>query len=198
MCPDRQILSVYFDGELPSPWKEKMESHLERCPQCRRRIEAYRQMSPNRAAPDSPALMEAAKERVWQRLSAAPDAARPLGGVRRYAPGRGGLWARRVSIPLPAAAAVVLLLVLAVLWSRRPAVPAAAPGMTIASEAEIDAPDVIPVSDMDSVLQYLGGRDSGDMLIIRLPESRKFIRSGEPAIIKAADYSRPAPGGRRP
>jgi hypothetical protein len=36
--------------------------------------------------------------------------------------------------------------------------------------------------------QYLGGDDSGDIVIIRLPESRSFNSYGEPAIIRAAEY----------
>jgi anti-sigma factor RsiW len=202
MCPDRQILSVYFDGELPSPWKAKMESHLEQCSECRRRLEAYRRMSPDRAAPETAARIAAVQGRVWQKLesavgvaaNAAPAGKRVLG--HRY----GGIWTRRVSVPLPAAAAAaVMALALAVLLIRKPAAaPAVTPDMTLASEADLTAPGIIPVSDMDSVLQYLGSRDSSDFLILRLPESRNFTSSGEPAIIKAADYSRNVPGRRYP
>jgi len=52
---------------------------------------------------------------------------------------------------------------------------------------------------MEEVLQQLaGGRDNGEVLIIRLPESRNFTSYGEPAIINAADYSRINPARRRP
>jgi hypothetical protein len=43
---------------------------------------------------------------------------------------------------------------------------------------------------MDEVLRYLGKEDAGDIVIIKLPESKSFSSSGEPALIKAADYSR--------
>jgi hypothetical protein len=62
--------------------------------------------------------------------------------------------------------------------------------MTFASEADLDTPGIIPVSNMDDVLQYLGGRDNGDIIILHLPESRSFVNYGEPAMIKASDYSR--------
>jgi hypothetical protein len=56
---------------------------------------------------------------------------------------------------------------------------------------ESDIPGIIPVSDMPQVLQYLGNQDNkGDIVIIRLPESQNFTRSGEPALIRAVDYSR--------
>ena len=48
---------------------------------------------------------------------------------------------------------------------------------------------IVPITDLNGVLQYLGNDDSPDIMIIRLPESRSFMSSGEPAIIRAADYS---------
>jgi hypothetical protein len=47
----------------------------------------------------------------------------------------------------------------------------------------------IPVADMNGVIQYLGGDDTADIVIIRLPESKSFRSFGEPAMIKAAEYS---------
>jgi len=147
--------------------------------------------------------MEAARERVWQKLEPIENDRHT--GSDAYPPARtrtvrwgGGVWRRSVSIPLPAAAAILLLIALAFLLLLRGMGTEGMSGMTFASEAELDAPDVIPVSDMEDVLQYLGSRDSGDIIILRLPESRNFVNYGEPAIIKAADYSRAMPGRRRP
>jgi hypothetical protein len=68
----------------------------------------------------------------------------------------------------------------------------------ISYEEEFDIPEIYPDLDMASVLQYLNDRDnSGEVLIIRLPESRNFVNYSEPAIIRAADYS-PNVRGRRP
>ena len=30
-CPDKDLYSAYVDGELQSPWKEKIEAHLVSC-----------------------------------------------------------------------------------------------------------------------------------------------------------------------
>jgi hypothetical protein len=68
--------------------------------------------------------------------------------------------------------------------------------MAITAETEI-LPDIIPFSGMESVLQYLGGTDTGDILILRLPESRNFSSYGEPAMLRAADYIRQAPKGKK-
>jgi hypothetical protein len=204
MCPDRQILSVYFDGELPSPWKEKMEAHLASCTACTTILRRYALCStklkkgeefsfkpyPVATIPlktterDAVAFndtLEIARERVWQSLPR-----RKIG----IGPGR-ALWKRRVSLPLPeAAAAAVLLLFLAAALLRRPEQAGVQQDMMMAGNMGLTMQDIVPVSDMDGVLQYLGNQDSSDIVVIRLPESKSFISSGEPTMIKAADYSR--------
>lgn len=197
MCPDRQMISVYLDGELPSPWKEKMENHLAQCPQCREQLDRYRMIS----APGAPAeasLQEAplleAQERVWRNLEARERFRRNESGL---VPKRRALaWGRSVSVPFPVAAAAAAALVIAVaaIWTRRPTEQPLIPQMTIAPQEAIGATEVVPIADMNGVLQYLGSTDNGgDILILRLPESRNFTSSGEPAILKAADYTRRQP-----
>lgn len=34
-CPDSDLYSALLDGEVPSPWKEKLEAHLDQCPNCK-------------------------------------------------------------------------------------------------------------------------------------------------------------------
>jgi anti-sigma factor RsiW len=199
MCPDRQILSLYLDGELPAPWKEKMESHLAQCPECRRQLESYRLVSASAAFADTEfarnetALMETARERVWRNLETRARFRRAGSGALS----RGvSVWRRSISIPFPAvaAAAAVLLVATAVLWIRRPVEPGVfIPQMAVAPEEALTGPDFVPIADMNGVLQYLGSKNDGDVLILHLPESRSFMSSGEPAILKAADYSRRQP-----
>jgi len=198
LCPDRQLLSVYFDGELPSPWKEKMESHIAGCPQCARHMEAYRRIFRASAEDVFAGEEEAVKERVWHKLEqrtgmVAGTAAWPKAWpsvVRDRA-----VWRRYISVPFPAAAAAVILFVaLTLAVALKITGSAANTGMTLAAETEFDAPDTIPVSNMENVLQYLSSRDNGEIIILRLPESRNFVDYGEPAIINAADYSRQSTG----
>jgi hypothetical protein len=215
-CPESQMLSVYFDGEMPSPWKEKLEAHVSGCPDCRKRLETYRVIS--QTPTDVPAE---ASERVWQRLAesaASGDGVAegnldPVGSrcvitdngqpslpeIRRRP-----IWRRRLSVPLPAiAAAAVLVIAFAFVLMRNtpategtPAVAAETGGMpVIAGDTESE---IFPDLDMASVLQYLNDRDGGEVLIIRLPDSRDFFNYSEPAMIRSADYSPNVRGGRRP
>jgi hypothetical protein len=177
MCPDRQILSVYHDGELPSPWKEKMEAHLETCPECRAQLDRYRQIFRNPAVEES--ALDASKERIRRRLD--DRFHRPGPGPRRF-------WSRTVPVPLPAAAAAaaVLVFALAMLFAGQPG--GRVQDIPVAAGMGVDLQN-IPVADFNGMLQYLGGEDSADIVIIRLPESKSFTSLGEPALVKAADYS---------
>jgi anti-sigma factor RsiW len=187
LCPDRQLLSVYFDGEMPSPWKEKMEAHIAGCPRCARQLETYRRISPGMAAAADEGAAEAVKERVWRKLE-----------QRTGSTAWPTVWRRRITVPLPAAAAVVVLFIVLAFVMVLKMGTAESPGMTLASETDFDAPDIIPASDMEDVLQYLGNRDNGEIIILHLPESRNFVNYGEPAIVKAADYSRQTMGRQTP
>ena len=70
MCPDSQIISLYYDEELPSPWKEKMEAHLEACASCRAVLAGYGRLGKGLAALNHPEeFVATAQDRVWEKLS---------------------------------------------------------------------------------------------------------------------------------
>jgi len=136
--------------------------------------------------------MEEAKEKIWKKLQLRR---RPV--QRFYG---NNVWQRKVSVPLPAAAAAAIVIALmTAVWLRGgtgnnnsgyasiPVENTERTGFTIAAEEEI--PGVLPASDLKSVLQYLGG-DHTEIIILQLPENSNFLRSGEPAMIRAADYVR--------
>ncbi|MDR0732267.1 MAG: zf-HC2 domain-containing protein [Treponema sp.] len=196
MCPDRQILSLYVDGELPSPWKEKLEAHLTSCPVCRARAGAWERISRELRVEDEPGR----NERVWERIAARVCAAetvppRGFSGPRDLS--LPGLWRRRVSLPLPAltalgAAAAAFVFVLGSRWLNPPSVqnpPSNLPFISMDSGSiDMEFKDIPSVMDSTDLFQYLESADSSETMIIRLPENRSFRSVGEPKIIKAADY----------
>jgi hypothetical protein len=194
MCPDRQILSLYFDGELPSPWKEKLETHLEGCAGCRARLETYRGLS-LASGTIGEDKMSAARDRVWSRL-AAPPPVKPVESGGLF-PGGEGFWNRSVTLPLPAAAAIFIIIAFFAILALKPqGAVLISDTPPVASVIDMDVPGIAPVSDMSGVLQYLSSQDTSEFVIIRLPESRSFSRFGEPALLKAADYSGNSSPGR--
>jgi hypothetical protein len=207
MCPEQQILSLYFDKELPSPWKEKMENHLDQCVKCRQRLDSLGLLV--RAEICVPTdVITTAQERGWKILQEKTgmnsDGAEQSDekNISSRNQRQNNVWKRRISIPIPAAAAILLMAAFAVLWAFTARSQSTAPNMLASEEYSLwpSGPDTgfetagfIPLTDLNGVLQYLGARDSGDIVVLRLPESRNFSSSGGPAIIKAADYSRRKP-----
>jgi hypothetical protein len=190
MCPDRQIISLYLDGELPSPWDGKMEAHLESCEKCRSALAEYKIIK-NYLSGDKEKALAEAQERVWQKLTApglvVSREPRKTMGINR-------MWSRNISLPFPAAAAaalifVVLIALLGVRGLSQPA-PAVLQEQIAASGIGMTDNGMVNIQDMAGVLQYLSSQDNGDFMVIRLPESRTFTKIGEPALINAADYSK--------
>ncbi len=197
MCPEPQLLSIYVDGELPSPWKEKMDAHLKECSSCREKFENFKKLREmfNKDASAkriSESEIQSSKEKIWRNLEA----------KRRFTP-YPRIWRRRISISIPAAAAAAVIIALITMFfsgggnilnnglAGKKANLNDKSNVILAAEEEI--PGIIPAAtDLNGVLQYLGA-DSSDIIILRLPESRNFSRAGEPAIIRAADYSRRHP-----
>jgi hypothetical protein len=194
MCPDRQIISLYCDGELPSPWKEKIEAHFKSCKECRAALDNYNRLGEYLSdAPES--SVKAAQERLWKKLKEREPAFIPQESGR-WAGGKTKIWNRSVSLPLPAiaAAALVIIAFFALVGIRGLKSPspedAVAALMPDYVQLVGDDQGMLPIQDMTGVLQYLSNQDYGDFMVIRLPESRTFSRFGEPALINAADYSR--------
>ena len=176
MCPDRQILSVYFDNELISPWKEKLETHVSGCPECGARLEAYKKTRAFLSGAEQPAL-RAAEERIWGKIA-------PLEENHRKTAAARGFWGGSVTVPFPlaAAAGIVLVAAFALLLVFRPV-------NTPVSQFAGVGMEVQSISDMSSLLEYLDSDNSADMVIIKLPETT-FTSYGEPRVLRDADYSR--------
>lgn len=143
--------------------------------------------------------MDSARSRVWEKISS-----RVSEPCKRRA---GTLFFPRIpqtafAAAAGAAAAAVIITITTLLATGgassggAPALSAAAASsenfesIAVSSDYDIDIPDITPVTDMDSILRYLETDDSSNIVIIKLPERKKFNRHGEPTFINAADYSK--------
>ncbi|MDR2541871.1 MAG: zf-HC2 domain-containing protein [Treponema sp.] len=206
MCPDPQLLSIYLDGELPSPWKEKMQEHFAQCPKCKEKLENFKRLQYLFKKETSADLtfVEHTKERVWEKIENKIDA------KRHFAP-RSTMWRRRLSIPLPvAAAAAIVIMLLTTISLREPInnrvamqqaqlgvglMPIESTSFTIATEMEKfeEIPGILPTADISGILQFLTPNTGTNIIILQLPESKNFFRAGDPTIVRAADFSRRMP-----
>jgi anti-sigma factor RsiW len=184
MCPDHELLSAHVDGEVPSPWSERIEQHLAVCHACAEAAERYRNagfLLREHASPEEIAIVDRLRDRLDE-------------SFRRYPSGASGpaaatgsrIWRRSISLPFPlavAAALAILLLsgVATTVWLR-PAKPA----IESISASEIAAPIAQPAS-MDDLLRFLDSQNAQATLTIRLPTGTTFDNPGRPVIMRASD-----------
>ncbi len=172
-CPDAPGISAYFDGELPPGEALRMEEHLAVCPACRASLKLFRSQRALLHEGDVPL---SSKKQLWDDFWTYAGRAR----VRRFRP------VRSIAVPLPLAAAAVLLLVAAVVMNfilpahrRGPEVlvletmPQAAPVLSLS----------IPPQDLEKLLAVLEVvQPAGEENLQVLPAELPFVRLGEPQI----------------
>lgn len=70
-CPEKDIHSIYLDGELPESYAKKYEEHLETCENCRKYYESLKkQHSAFAADSKNIELTQAEMDKSWERLQA--------------------------------------------------------------------------------------------------------------------------------
>jgi len=177
-----------LDGEVPSPWRERLAAHISSCPECAARVEGYGALRGRLAdsSLDEAACVERIKVRLGEGLDRdiIPRGGR-MGAVPRL-PRKAGFWGRNLALPLPiaaaAAAAFVLLGGLAFSSLVRPAKPAV---QTLAVTEM--APNAAQSANMEALVKYLESQDTQVNLTIQLPTGTTFDASGQPLVVRAAD-----------
>ena len=129
-CPDSNLYSALADGEVPSPWREKLEAHVASCPACQKRVARYRTLRSllRDGAPNlSDDQLDASYLRLMAKRDVAREASRSLAAADR-ASGEDAagtshkllkfpVWARAsISLPLPALAALFAVAVFVPSW----------------------------------------------------------------------------------
>ncbi|AEJ18820.1 anti-sigma factor family protein [Gracilinema caldarium] len=182
MCPDRQLISLYKDGELPSPWKEKLEAHIQTCPECTHTLRAYVHLSGFLQTEQlTSEQIEVVQKNIWKHLSHRLPQTNQVKTKR--------IWKHPLIIPLPAAIAALVAVALLASFITPFILHQGTKGTQNIAKINTEVPGIVPVSDMHGLLQYLENQASAaDIVIIKLPDTSSFIPSGQPEIIRAVDY----------
>ena len=184
MCPDREILSAWLDGEIDSPWDRALEEHVGSCPDCRarlERLEAVRRSLLEAPVPDWRPAMERVRSSLVSRGLAA----------ERTSP----VWRRHVSLPVPLAAAAVLL-VLVLAGALAVAVVRSSFGMVRITRQDSSGTEIriaAPVSDLESLLQSIDANAGSLEDVIMLPKNFPLSSVGQPLMGKETEFSRRKP-----
>jgi len=179
MCPDRQIISAYLDGEIESPWDTAIAEHLTSCQACRSlhaRLAETRRILKEEPVADWHTPMERVRRAL--RARTLPRRREPL------------VWERRLSVPLPiaaAAAALVLFLGITLVATQlRPRI-----GLVRITKAPAGGTEIqisAPISELETLLKSVGAEDTAREDVILLPKNVRLLPVGEPRMGKAAEF----------
>ena len=192
MCYDDQIISAYVDGELEEPLHTKAKNHIEGCERCRKVVAEYRALQELFTATRSQTTettleTRERKTRVW-------------GEIQRHTRRESvqDFWHRRVQVPMPLAAgvlvamiALVLTLVFNPLSTGQQSVPLALQGDD--TIPEVPSEYVSPANTMpeiEQLVRFLSDQGAAIEVKIQLPSTSKIQVSGEPQLLRAAEYRR--------
>lgn len=181
MCPDDALLSSYLDGEVPSPWKERIEFHAARCPECSRKLKAFGSLSSDLRSLETEGerrALEEARIRIGRKLG-------ELSIEPRRSPGLGiAAWIsavarRRIVVPMPYLAAGILAIAFMAGITLGYLSPVARASRLLASASK-----TLPASQAsyESIVQYMRQNASGAVLI-EMPKSAAFSQMGNPVFI---------------
>ena len=184
MCPDREILSAYFDGEITARWGREIAAHVSTCELCRARL-ADMENARALMKDEDPQAWRAPMERVRRRiLDRAP-------AVRQ----RVSAWRRQVALPLPVAALAAALLLtlgisLAILATRT---NMGYIRVTKAPAGGTEYQFAVPYDKVEALLKSMGGAEATIESVMTIPKSVKLIPVGEPRMGKATEFPRKKP-----
>lgn len=162
MCPDYEILSAFYDDEIEGPWKEKIEEHINSCKHCQKTIKGFNQVScllKQVPLPDFEEHKRITKEGV-------------LLHSRKIIP----FYKRHLDLPLPAAAACLLLFLAGGIIAGRFLLNSESQGQERPVVTEISS------EEFESV-RFNSQKEEVEEEIIDLPEKHRFTIKGQPTFL---------------
>ncbi len=183
MCPDDALLSAYSDGEVPSPWKERMDAHINACMHCQAKVANLKRLSSALVGgfdAEERQFLSTARSRIAASIdfSAAPGKTTDL-HTRLWHE----LWSRRISLPMPllaaSAAAFVLIFGAAMgIFGSFKGISQEASGSIASASKTITAQS----ATLELMAQYMK-QQSVQPVMIEIPGESVFYQSGNPLIV---------------
>jgi len=182
MCPGGETLSAYLDNEVEGPWKKVIEEHLTLCLSCKHKLDEMiftREQLALGAVPDFRDSQERGRS--------------CLAGLNRMQ--QVSFWRRRVALPLPAAAAAVLLTIILGFSTLLLSLRTDYRFMSIRTQPSGTSEVLVtaPIDDLERILKSLELNGSRQEIIIQLPKEPDFFVVGEAEMFRAAEYKRDKP-----
>ena len=173
MCPDVEILSSYYDGELEDSQREIVKTHVDSCPHCQKKMAELELISDAINAEEEPDF-QMAQVNTWNNLMDIID--REEQRIPKVS-----FWQRRFQISFPAAAALVAAFVVVLSLS---VVSFYMGKHTTSSPATPE----LNMTDASSTMFSDDNLFDNSAIEFDIPAINSFIHAGEPLLIKEVDF----------
>jgi anti-sigma factor RsiW len=175
MCPDQNLLSAFFDGELDERFAAEVEAHVVECERCREVLKGFSDLSANLSGETLPGV-ENVKHAAWSHLRERFSSLDPV-----------PVWRRRFQIPAPVFAGLALIIIalgVGLLFSIN--ADRGSTAFDTVTEARITNSTFVTFED---IIEYLDAR-GGQTFVFTLPQDTRVQYWSEPTLVKAADFRR--------
>ncbi len=102
-CPNKDLYSAFVDNEVQSPWREKLETHLQDCKKCNEIVESYRNLKDKLKTSNNPDLDIEESFKRYERKKQFID-------IRKETVANTTWFNRTIKIPIPALTAAAIFL----------------------------------------------------------------------------------------
>lgn len=181
MCPEKSILSAYFDGEVDLKWSGEILKHIESCEECRLYLDELKQQSEvlqSLPTPDFTDSLQKVKMRIRARNT--------VSGSTRF-------WERRITLPVAAAAAAIFATVLSLGVSmgtsgHENSLLAAETDKGPYSSEIVNLPGN-KIDELFSMMETSSSDDFSSNSIVELPADVNLIFNGDSQLVRSAGYT---------
>ena len=184
MCPDNALLSAFHDGEVTSPWKEKVEAHLQECESCRKLLEGMEAQS-RLLQDDAEPEYESSFEDL-QKLIRHKENTGDARNIREF---------RLPLMPIAAAAAAVMAFFMGFLMAGTPGPAASFTDIPLAVSEGWSVPPgdlMIPGEDIEAMLSMIEQGESSmfdQETSMELPVDLNLALIGDSELVRTASFS---------
>lgn len=183
MCPDKQVLSAYVDGEVSGKYEQIILDHCNDCEECTETLHFYRSLKENLvqiSTPDIPLSQARVYDRIKAEIREEEKHRQKIFSLRDF-------WRESISLPAPMVAfSTILFFVLLggfiVSLNISKTTGIASLGPSTPSRVEIDA------GSLEELSKYFEAESISIQIKMKLPEDSHFEIVGEPQFLREADF----------
>ena len=183
MCPEFEILSAYFDGEIGLPWASVIETHCIACKECNAKIASLKKLREaihSDPEPDWHDSFVRVREKIAEREASRAHSAVPI-------------WRQRINIPVPAFALGVIIVFTFGIFGFFAQPRSNQANVNVKQTKDSSGATELQITgsssdEVEALLRSLEETGAPREVTIKLPEGSRFDKIGEPALIHSVDY----------